>query len=88
MNTDPLLLRLDAFSAKDREAALRTLAAATSFPPEGRNLNLHMHSFFSYNAAGASPAHLAYDARRAGLWAAGLCDFDVLDGLEIGRAHV
>jgi len=82
MNTDALLLRLDAFSARDREAALRTLAAATPFPPAGHSLNLHMHSFFSYNAAGASPAHLAYDARRAGLWAAGLCDFDVLDGLD------
>ncbi len=82
MNPDPLLLRLDTFSAKDRDQALRALAAQTSFPPEGGNVNMHMHSFFSYNAAGASPSRLAFEARRAGLWAAGLCDFDVLDGLE------
>ena len=82
MNPDPLLLRLDAFSAKDRGQALRALAAQSAFPPEGGNVNMHMHSFFSYNAAGASPSRLAFEARRAGLWAAGLCDFDVLDGLE------
>jgi hypothetical protein len=79
---DDLLQRLDAFSARDREEALRSLAVRTAFPPEGGNVNLHAHSFFSFNAAGASPSRIAFDARRAGLWAAGLCDFDVLDGLE------
>ena len=46
------------------------------------NVNMHMHSFFSYNADGWSPSHLAWEARKAGLYGAGLCDFDVLDGLE------
>jgi hypothetical protein len=77
-----LINRLNAFSAKDREQALRALVASTAFPPAGGDVNMHAHSFFSYNAAGASPSLLAYEARRAGLWAAGLCDFDVLDGLE------
>ena len=43
---------------------------------------MHFHSFFSYNAEGWSPSHIAWAAHRAGLYAAGLCDFDVLDGLE------
>lgn len=79
--------RLTAFSAKDREQALRALAASTAFPPAGGNVNMHAHSFFSYNASGSSPSLLAFEARRAGLWAMGLCDFDVLDGLaEFNRA--
>jgi hypothetical protein len=77
-----LIRRLDAFSARDREQSLRTLVGRTTFPPAGGNVNMHAHSFFSYNAAGASPSRLAFDARRAGLWALGVCDFDVLDGLE------
>jgi len=43
---------------------------------------MHFHSFFSYNAEGWSPSHIAWEAKQAGLYAAGLCDFDVLDGQE------
>ncbi|MFO7535748.1 MAG: hypothetical protein R6X19_08735 [Kiritimatiellia bacterium] len=85
LNPEPsseLLRRLDAFSAKDREQTLRALAAPAAFPPEGGNVNMHAHSFYSYNASGASPSRLAFEGRRAGLRAMGLCDFDVLDGLE------
>lgn len=77
-----LIRRMDAFSARDREQALRTLVGRTTFPAAGGNVNMHAHSFFSYNASGASPTRLVFEARRAGLWAFGLCDFDVLDGLE------
>jgi len=42
---------------------------------------MHFHSFFSYNAKNWSPSHIAWASRKAGLYAAGLCDFDVLDGL-------
>lgn len=45
-------------------------------------VNMHLHSFYSYNRLGYSPAHLGLECRRNGLSAAGLCDFDVLDGLE------
>lgn len=45
-------------------------------------VNLHMHSFFSFNADDYSPSHLAWLAHSRGLTAAGIVDFDVLDGLE------
>jgi len=48
----------------------------------GAAVNLHAHTFFSYNAYGYSPTHLAWLARRAGWAVAGIVDFDVLDGLE------
>jgi hypothetical protein len=73
---------LDSFHPAERLDALRRLARGAAFPPAGHNVNLHFHSFFSYNAQGWSPAHIAWEARRAGLHAAALCDFDVLDGLE------
>lgn len=76
--------QLDAFDPKVRQAALQELCvrAAHDLPAAGRNVNMHLHSFFSYNALGYSPSHLAWEARKQGLYAAGLCDFDVLDGLE------
>jgi len=74
---------LDGFDKAKRLAALREIVASgEKFKPIGNNLNLHLHSFFSYNANNWSPAHLALAAKRNGLMAAGLCDFDVLDGLE------
>jgi hypothetical protein len=85
MNTQHTLeAQLDDFDPAARQAALKTLIAehGGKLPPAGTNLNMHLHSFFSYNAEGWSPSHLAWEARKAGLYAAGLCDFDVLDGLE------
>jgi hypothetical protein len=76
--------KLDSFNAEERYDALEKLAAEGLWkcPPEGANVNMHFHSFFSYNAEGYSPSHVAWEARKHGLHAAGLCDFDVLDGLE------
>jgi len=45
-------------------------------------VNMHIHSFYSFNSQGYSPAHIALACRQNGLYAAALCDFDVLDGLE------
>lgn len=80
----PLTTRLDDPKPATRRGALKTLCAdsATPRPFPSANVNMHMHSFFSYNAEGWSPTHVAWGARQAGLWAAGLCDFDVLDGLD------
>jgi len=78
MNTN----RLDDFSAAARRDTLRKLAAPEAFPAPGVLFNMHCHSFFSYNADGWSPSHIAYECRRQGLRAAALCDFDVLDGLD------
>jgi len=75
---------LSEFDAGDRSKALGKLASKY-LPKDVRatnNVNMHFHSFFSYNAEGWSPSRIAWEARKAGLYAAGLCDFDVLDGLE------
>ncbi len=76
--------QLGSFDASERLAALRTLAVESGhdLPAEGSNVNMHFHSFFSFNAEDWSPSRIAWESRKAGLYAAGLCDFDVLDGLE------
>lgn len=83
---DPALIAdLDHPDARTRRQALEALHAAAvaagNLPAPGRAFNLHAHSFFSYNGYGYSPTGLAWRARRAGLCAMGLVDFDVLDGV-------
>jgi len=84
MESEALLLQqLDSFDYEERMSALRRLMAEMGdFAPEGGNINMHIHSFFSYNSQQYSPAHIAWQARKAGLSAAAICDFDVIDGLE------
>ncbi len=84
MSNPDLVAQLDAVDPARRRAALEALIAAggQTLPAAGTNVNMHIHSFFSYNAEGYSPTRVAWEARAAGLYAAGLCDFDVLDGLE------
>jgi hypothetical protein len=47
-----------------------------------QNVNMHIHSHFSFNAENWSPTRIAEACAGAGLDAAGLIDFDVLDGLD------
>ncbi len=47
-----------------------------------RNVNMHLHSHFSFNAENWSPTRIAEECAAGGLDAAGLIDFDVLDGLD------
>ena len=76
-------IRLNSFDPVERRIALDELASSPAAQAAtGENVNMHLHSFFSYNARGLSPSALAWESRKAGLYAAGLCDFDVLDGLE------
>ncbi len=80
-------LALDSFDSRKRRSALLSLSAEAaanriSLPKAGHYLNLHAHTFFSYNPYGYSPSHFAWLARRAGLVAAGIVEFDVLDGLD------
>jgi len=84
MKTTELEDILDSFSTAERQNALKQLAEEhqSALPPEGTNVNMHFHSFFSYNAEGYSPSHIAWEAKKHGLYAAGLCDFDVLDGMD------
>jgi hypothetical protein len=79
--------QLDHFSDRERKAALQELlkevkAGKLKLPQPSTDLNLHSHTFFSYNAYGYSPSKFAWLARKRGLFAAGIVDFDVLDGLD------
>jgi hypothetical protein len=85
--TDLLERQLDSLDSAQRRGALaalrRQVAEGLISPPRrGSAVNLHAHTFFSYNACGYSPSKFAWLARKAGLAAAGIVDFDVLDGLE------
>jgi hypothetical protein len=79
--------KLDSFDSAERKKALSALCekvrSGEITPPEpGTNVNLHCHTFFSYNTYGYSPSKFAWLARRRGLAFAGVVDFDVLDALE------
>jgi len=50
--------------------------------PEHGAVNLHCHTFFSFNAYGHSPASLAWLAKKRGLAGIGAVDFDVLDAVD------
>lgn len=75
--------RLCSFDPRERAVALAELARSgvASDRSQNGNVNMHMHSFFSYNAEGWSPTRIAWECAKRGLDAAGLIDFDVLDGL-------
>ncbi|MCK4262218.1 hypothetical protein KAX00_03835, partial [bacterium] len=79
--------RLDSFDASERKEALHLLwervqGGEISLPRAGTWVNLHCHTFFSYNTYGYSPSKFAWLARKRGLAVAGIVDFDVLDGLK------
>jgi hypothetical protein len=78
---------LNSFELATRSAALAELVALASAgkvqcEPERQVVNMHCHTFFSFNAYGHSPTSLAWLARRRGFRAIGIVDFDVLDGVE------
>ncbi len=84
---DSLEQQLDSYNPAERRQALLTLcqqveAGKVILPAPGTDVNLHAHTFFSYNAYGYSPSKYAWLARKAGLAVAGIVDFDVLDALE------
>jgi hypothetical protein len=85
--TDSLEQQLDSYKPAERRKALLALcgqveAGKITLPTPGTDMNLHAHTFFSYNAYGYSPSKYAWLARKAGLAVAGIVDFDVLDALE------
>jgi len=78
---------LDSFDPEQRKNALSALcekveAGQINLPEAGTAVNLHCHTFFSYNTYGYSPSKFAWLARKAGLAVAGVVDFDVLDALD------
>jgi len=79
--------QLNSFSQDDRSQALFELLThweerRTPRQPEVEALNLHAHSFFSYNAYGFSPSALAWLAKKNGFSMIGIVDFDTLDGVD------
>ena len=50
--------------------------------PSSGAVNMHCHTFFSYNAYGHSPSSLAWLAKKNGYAAIGIVDFDVLDAVD------
>ncbi len=77
-----LVSQLSAFEPSVRRSALQSLAAESVFPQESCEMNMHIHTFFSYNGEGWSPSRVAYEMKKIGLYSAAICDFDVLQGLE------
>jgi hypothetical protein len=84
---DSLEEALNHFSPEKRKLALLEISdhiddeegtAETS----GLKINLHAHTFLSFNAYGCSPTALAWKAKKEGLDFIGIVDFDVLDGVD------
>jgi len=75
--------QLNDFSVQKRTEALESLIAANvQHPDEQEAVNLHCHTFFSFNAYGYSPMALAWLAKHKGYKALGIVDFDVLDAVD------
>jgi hypothetical protein len=75
--------QLNDFSVAKRTEALDSLVASeTQLPAEQEVVNLHCHTFFSFNAYGYSPMGLAWLAKQKGFKALGIVDFDVLDAVD------
>jgi hypothetical protein len=79
--------RLDDFDPARRRQGLDELASMMqngkiAADPITDKVNLHAHTFFSYNSYGYSPSRFAWLAKRTGLALAGIVDFDVFDGID------
>lgn len=78
---------LNDFALATRQKALQELlalaqAGQVDLAPPVEVVNMHCHTFFSFNAYGYSPTALAWLAKRLRLWAVGIVDFDVLDAVD------
>jgi hypothetical protein len=79
--------RLQDFNRDVRLQALNEVsrlmqAGQMDLAAESDVVNMHCHTFFSYNAYGYSPSSLAWLAKQRGFRAIGIVDFDVLDGVD------
>ncbi|MCL6518483.1 MAG: hypothetical protein K6T99_01500 [Armatimonadetes bacterium] len=79
--------QLNSFDHGERRAALEELALQVQkgqikVPPPKEEVNLHFHTFFSFNANGWSPSCIAWESLKYGLEISGIVDFDVLDGMD------
>ena len=75
--------KLNSFNPAEREAKLKKiLNSRISFSEPGENVNMHIHTFFSFNADNFSPTRIALEAKLQGFYATGIIDFDVIDGKD------
>jgi len=75
--------QISSFDRSERRKALAALIAqGLSTPPTTEWVNMHLHTFFSFNGEGWSPSRIAWEAVNRGLYSIAICDFDVLQGLE------
>jgi len=87
VSVEKLERSLDSFNPLQRKETLEQLCEKVKkgeieLPRPGTEVNLHCHTFFSYNSYGYSPTKFAWLAKKQGLIVAGVVDFDVLDGLD------
>jgi len=78
---------LNSYDSSARSEALRKLALLAQrgearLEPETDVVNMHLHTFYSFNALGHSPVSLAWLAKQQGFKAAGIVDFDVIKGVD------
>ena len=70
---------MNSFDADDRKEALNSLKHSSRHKDQKlENVNLHFHSFNSYNAENWSPSRIAWESKKRALYASGIIDFDVL----------
>jgi len=78
--------QLDSFNPQERRSAMAEIYKSQideiKSNPIGSFVNIHIHTFYGYNAYNYSPSKAAFLACKHRLAVAGIIDFDVLDGLE------
>jgi len=79
--------RLNDFDRETRrqavaELAERLRAGTIDVPPLTGAVNVHYHTFFSFNYRDYAPSRIVWEAKRAGVDVAGSVDFDVLDAMD------
>lgn len=84
---DDVLVALGDADPARRYAVLKRVGAELAAGHRARPsdigwVNLHYHTCYSYNPNGWTPAQIAWLALQRGLHAAGIVDFDVLDGVD------
>lgn len=79
--------KLNNFDKSIRDSTVQQIrqqidSGAIKPPPVMDVVNLHCHSFFSFNGYGYSPSALAWLAKKEGYKAIGIVDFDTIDGVD------
>ena len=80
-------IQLGSLDYNERREALKNLnmmlrSGQVAVVPEQPMVNLHSHTFYSFNAYNYSPSALAWEAKKRGLYAVGIMDHEVLSGME------